>query len=124
MSNACGRLHSRRLVVEIWFQSLFAFSVFVELHEKTRLRQFSKRAAGIEPACSVPEPVEGKQLTTSPNRESVDWEHAGDSSWPLLTRDVPADEPPDRQLQYVSQAWHLLPQHVRQAILTLVDAGH
>jgi hypothetical protein len=32
MSNACGRLHSRRLVVEIWFQSLFAFRVFVELH--------------------------------------------------------------------------------------------
>ena len=32
MSNTNGRQHSRRLAVEIWFQSLFALRVFVELH--------------------------------------------------------------------------------------------
>jgi len=37
-SNAFSRQHSRRLVVEISFQSLFALRVFVELHLITRLR--------------------------------------------------------------------------------------
>ena len=80
-------------------------------------------AAGIEPACSDSEPVEHEQLTALPKRRSVDWEHPGDPSWPILTPDDTTVEDRDRQLQYVAQAWSRLPPHVRQTILTLVNAA-
>lgn len=80
-------------------------------------------AAGIEPAYSSPERINGKRLTKTPLAKSVHVEHPGDSSCRSLTAD---DQPPptlNASVQYLAEAWPRLQPHIREAILTLVDAS-
>lgn len=78
-------------------------------------------AAGIEPVSCEPEGESKSQLTTSPDDLAAVWQRSNGPNGHALagtdTHEVPAS------IRYIAERWHLLPPHIRESILTLVDAG-
>ncbi len=75
-------------------------------------------AAGIEPAHEFPNVLSDKGLQKPPTSHTAHWQDPAGRNCRCITS--PGE---DASFDHIAAAWPFLPPHIRETILTLVDAG-
>ena len=78
-------------------------------------------AAGIEPASSSSEGVSSHQVTQSQSTLAAVWQRNSCANCRELALSDTVETP--ASVQFIAERWHLLPPHIREAVLTLVDVA-
>ena len=81
-------------------------------------------AAGIEPACPKPQTFTNKELANDHAESAAVWQR--NQVPPCQSLTLPDSEGSlfaDPALEYLWRAWRHLPPHVKDAVVTLIDAA-
>ena len=78
-------------------------------------------AAGIEPASCLSKGVSETQVASSDLALAAVWQRSLCSNCQSVARSDASELPPS--VRFVAERWHLLPPHVREAVITLVDVA-
>ncbi|MCC7336425.1 MAG: hypothetical protein IT422_15150 [Pirellulaceae bacterium] len=78
------------------------------------------RDAGSIPAASTSQVVASQRLAISLNSLAADRQRA---DCPYCHIPADSDQETSSPIGYIADRWHLLPPHIRESILTLVDAA-